>query len=130
MSGERYLLDTNAIVQLLAGNSEVADIVRKAFEVSTSIVCELEFLSFPRLSAHDAELFRAFSSRVPTYQVPANDSEFTDAVVRLRRTRTLKMPDAIIAATAMVHNSVLVSADAHFSAIEGLFVQSFTPIVS
>ena len=30
MNGKRYLLDTNAIVQLLAGNKELAGIVRGA----------------------------------------------------------------------------------------------------
>lgn len=47
MIGERLLLDTNAIIQLLAGNAELIAIVEKAHFISTSVICELEFLSFP-----------------------------------------------------------------------------------
>ena len=39
----RLLLDTNAIIQLLAGNKELLELVSSADFVATSIICELEF---------------------------------------------------------------------------------------
>jgi len=48
MSGNRrFLLDTNAIVSLLAGNSHLADLLESAEYVGISIVSYLEFLAFP-----------------------------------------------------------------------------------
>ena len=58
MSGNRYFLDTNAIVQLLAGNPDVIDILSGASYIAISVICELEFLSFPA-SAHACVLLTA-----------------------------------------------------------------------
>jgi predicted nucleic acid-binding protein len=49
MSGRRYFLDTNAIVQLLSGNHSLLTTLAGAAYVATSVICELEFLS---LRAH------------------------------------------------------------------------------
>ena len=109
MNGKRYLLDTNAIVQLLAGNKELAGIVRGADFLATSVVCQFEFLSYPGLTEPDARLYAEFASRIHTFSVPADDASFSDAVVAFRRMKKLKMPDAIIAATAKVNDCALVS---------------------
>lgn len=45
MNGRRYFLDTNAIVQVLAGNRELLALLSDAEYVATSIICELEFLT-------------------------------------------------------------------------------------
>ena len=95
MNGKRYLLDTNAIVQLLAGNKELAGIVRGADFLATSVVCQFEFLSYPGLTAPDARLYAEFASRIHTFSVPADDASFSDAVVAFRRTKKLKMPGSL-----------------------------------
>ena len=46
MSGRGYLLDTNAIVQLLKGNMELIAVLGSADFISTSIVAEKEYLFF------------------------------------------------------------------------------------
>ena len=127
MNGKRYLLDTNAIVQLLAGNKELAGIVRGADFLATSVVCQFEFLSYPGLTEPDARLYAKFSSRIHTFSVPADDVSFSDAVVAFRRTKKLKMPDAIIAATAKVNDCALVSADDDFKKAEGLPRLTYSP---
>ena len=79
MNGKRYLLDTNAIVQLLAGNKELAGIVRGADFLATSVVCQFEFLSYPGLTEPDARLYAEFASRIHTFSVPADDAHFREA---------------------------------------------------
>ncbi|HRJ15076.1 MAG TPA: PIN domain-containing protein, partial [Saprospiraceae bacterium] len=49
-------------------------------------------------------------------------SEVVDQCVKLRRSRKLKTPDAIIAATAMVYGLTLITSDGVFSNISGLKV--------
>lgn len=130
MNGRRYLLDTNAIVQLLAGNPEVAELVRSADFLATSVICEFEFLSFPRLEEADAALYAAFAARVRTFPVPAGDPEFTRRVVAFRNAadKKLKMPDAIVAATATVNGCAVLTADDHFRGVPGLAAVFFRPI--
>lgn len=128
MIGERLLLDTNAIIQLLAGNAELIALVEKAHFISTSVICELEFLSFPGLSVEDAELYSRFRSRIHMFGLPENDPQLVDRICSLRLNAGLKLPDAIIAGTAIQNECQVVSADAHFQRImEPLRVLSYTP---
>jgi predicted nucleic acid-binding protein len=39
MNGKRYLLDTNAFIQLLSGNGSVRTIIDDADFLSTSVIC-------------------------------------------------------------------------------------------
>lgn len=59
MNGNRYLLDTNAIIQLLKGNAEIGSLVSKSDFLATSIIAELEYFAFPDLPESDVLLFRA-----------------------------------------------------------------------
>jgi len=56
MNGNRYILDTNAIVALLKGNNNLLNIAHKAEWIGISVVSYLEFLAFPDLSQQDKQL--------------------------------------------------------------------------
>lgn len=114
MNGRGFLLDTNAIVQLLKGNAELVKVVSEADFIATSIIAEMEFLSFSDLSEHDAMLYRVFKSRIQVYDVPSDDPELTQLVIGSRIQFSLKLPDAIIAGTAMLHGLTILTADDHF----------------
>ncbi len=47
MNGKRFLLDTNAIVSLLEGNTALVECVEEAEWVGISIISKIEFLAFP-----------------------------------------------------------------------------------
>ena len=114
MNGRGFLLDTNAIVQLLKGNSDLVKVVSEADFVATSIIAEMEFLSFPNLSENDKMLFQVFKSRIEVCDVPSDDPELTRLVIDSRIKFSLKLPDAIIAGTAMLHGLTVLTADDHF----------------
>ena len=129
MSGSRFLLDTNAIIQLFKGNGELSALLSDADVVAASVISELEYLSFPGISPKDADLFMDFKSVIEVYGVPADDSVFSGMVVDARTKFRMKLPDAIIAATARVNNLTVVTADEHFKPLtEPWFVRFFTPI--
>lgn len=128
MNGKRYFLDTNAIVQLLAGNPDVADILRGASSVLTSVICELEFLAFPKLSKQDKRLFGEFMKRVNVVDVCSSDSALKERLLEFRATRRLKLPDAIIAASASVHQCTLLTADSQLLNIEGVSARQYRPM--
>lgn len=127
----RLLLDTNAIIQLLAGNAELLKLVSQAEFVATSIICELEFLSFQGLSGEDAALYQAFRSRVRVFGLPENDPQLERSICAVRFNSGLKLPDAIIAGTAIVNDCVIVTADRHFEKLkEPWYVKFYTPTMA
>ena len=74
MNGNGYLLDTNAIVQLLKGNKELIAVLGAADFIATSIVAEMEYLSFSGLTDADVALYQAFRGRIQVYDVPSADT--------------------------------------------------------
>ena len=125
MNGKGYLLDTNAVVQLLKGNTELIAVLGAADFIATSIIVEMEYLSFSGLSAADVALYRLFRSRVQMYDVPSSDMRFTQLVVKARKEHGLKLPDAIIAGTAMANGLTILTADEHFKKDESPWQASF-----
>ena len=57
MSGNRYLLDTNAIVALLQGNSQLIQLLQDTDWIGVSVISQIEFLAFAGLSQADMQLF-------------------------------------------------------------------------
>jgi len=111
MSGERYLLDTNAIVCLLRGDQALHQRLRRAEWVGISILSQIEFLAFPNLSANDRGIFQQFADSIDVVGLDRADPSLIDRVVSLRALYRLKLPDAIIAATAVERAAILITED-------------------
>ncbi len=125
MNGRRYFLDTNAIVQVLAGNCELLALLSDAEYVATSIICELEFLSFPALPEEDAMLFRQFSKRVEMVDLASGDLSLKNRILEIRSARKLKLPDAIIVASSAISGCTLITADRQLLNMRELDVQGY-----
>ncbi len=121
----RFLLDTNAVVALLHGNQTISQILQSAKWVGISIITELEFLAFSGLTTEDEVLFRQFKSRVEVIDLQTTDNKLLEKVIAIRKSSGLKMPDAIIAASAAINNATVLTQDAGFSKIDHLAVQRF-----
>ncbi|HEV8082950.1 MAG TPA: PIN domain-containing protein [Chitinophagaceae bacterium] len=116
----KLLLDTNAIVALLNENAGIIDSVNNAEEIFISIINELEFKSFSNLSLHDMELFDAFVSQVTVLDLQASDIALKNKIIEIRNAYKLRLPDSIIAASAMVNNATLITADKAFKKVGNL----------
>lgn len=81
----RFLLDTNAVIALLDGNSNVGKLLQTATWIGIPIIVELEFLSFANLSKSDEALFRAFKSRIEVIGLDASDSNLMQEIIQIRR---------------------------------------------
>ena len=125
MSGKRYLLDTNAIIQLLLGNPVLLAIVAEADFLATSVICKLEFLSYSKLDETSRVAFLEFLSRIILYDVANADAALARETVKMRMTCSLKLPDAIIAATALVNDCEIVTNDAHFQKQSRVAVKTY-----
>lgn len=111
MSGERYLLDTNAIIALLRGHPSLLRRLKEAGWVGISILSHIEFLAFPDLSEDDIRHFRRLTERLNVVGIDRTQSELIERIIQVRKQHRLKLPDAIIAATALQFSAVLVTDD-------------------
>jgi predicted nucleic acid-binding protein len=112
MSGRKFLIDSNVVIGLLDGREAAQELVRAAGATpdlcAVSQMTRLELLSFHGLTEAAKIQVEWFLAKL---QVIPLDERIEDATIALRRRTRLKLPDAIIAATARVHGLTLLTLD-------------------
>ena len=118
--GTRYLLDTNTVLDYMGNRlpdkakSFIAKIIDD--EINLSVINKIELLGFSGVE-QDLVDFVACSNIHPM------DNSVVDKTIQLGSLYRIKLPDAIIAASALINNLVLVSRNTKdFKAIENLRV--------
>jgi tRNA(fMet)-specific endonuclease VapC len=122
MSGNRYVLDTNAIVALLQGNLQLIELLKDADWLGVSVISQIEFLVFPGLTQDDRQIFEQFLQRVEVLGLGAMDAILIEKIIEIRQQHRLKLPDAVIAAMAIQNSATLVTADREFAKVTILTV--------
>lgn len=126
MSGIRYLLDTNAVIAIVKGNEELLFRLNTADLVAFSIISVVEFLSFSNLSQKDKNVFEEIVAEGSVINLDYSDKELVKTITDIRSSYRLKLPDAVLAATALVYNCLLVSNDKEFLKIPTLPTINFS----
>jgi len=113
MNGEnRYFLDTNALVSFANGEESLGRLVLNADYVATSVICKLEFLSWSGLPADVRDIFLRFLDQIDLIGLNALDSALHDRVIEMRtKNVNIKLPDAIVMASALATQSILLTRD-------------------
>ncbi|MDI6766136.1 MAG: type II toxin-antitoxin system VapC family toxin [Bacteroidota bacterium] len=110
--GVRLLYDTNIFLYYYAGNLNAKKYFDTGFlgenRIIISRIVRLELLSFSKLSLREENIIREMLDQF--VMIPLND-RIEDIAIYLRRKYSLKIPDAIIAATAYDTSSALLTAD-------------------
>ena len=119
MNGIRYFLDTNAVISLLKGNELLEQQLVSAGWIGLSVISILEFLAYSLLSSNDRMLLMKLIDRVEVISI-LNDFHVLEYMASFRKQTRLKLPDAIIAATAVHKNAILITNDKHFTHIPSL----------
>ena len=119
MNGIRYLLDTNAVISLLKGNEFIEQQLISSNWIGLSVISILEFLAYPLLSSNDRTLLKKLINRVEVIGI-VNDFNTLEYIASFKKRTRLKLPDAIIAATAMQQQAILITNDKHFTNISSL----------
>ncbi|HNA34107.1 MAG TPA: PIN domain-containing protein [Flavobacteriales bacterium] len=109
-------MDTSAMVDFVKGVDAVAAALTGK-EAQISIITEIEFLSWPGLSEERIPEARAFLNE---YASNGIGDFIRDYSAWLKRTYKLKLPDAVIAATAKNLNVPLLTRDKGFNKIAHL----------
>jgi tRNA(fMet)-specific endonuclease VapC len=108
MSGKTFLLDTNAIGLYLNKKDFEKNHIPKSGKIIISVISNLEFLSNPLITVKNKFVFEYFLDTIEIYPIALEDLALANHVVSIRKKYKLKLPDAIIAATAMVNDATLV----------------------
>lgn len=100
-----YLLDTCILIDHLLGRVEATSFLRDIEDPAISQITWIEVM----VGARDEAEEKTLRSLLRTFQVIPVDEDVAEAAVQIRRARRLKVPDAIILATAHVHDRTLVT---------------------
>lgn len=111
MSGSSYVLDTNIISFYLKGDANLLPYFNYT-NIHISFITELELKSIPALTQSDEETLQSFLN---TCVITDINTEIKEAAVSFRKDYKLKLPDAIVAATAFYLGYELVTADKLFN---------------
>lgn len=105
-----YTLDTNAILYYLKDDSAAVSVLRGVFAenvpVYVSAVTELELFAYSDLSSQEESLIEELLKTISVIPV---DSRLARLAALVRRHYRLKVPDSVIAATAMFTGSKLLT---------------------
>jgi tRNA(fMet)-specific endonuclease VapC len=122
MSGNRYLLDTNAIIALLQSDSNLVRLLQNANWLGISVISQIEFLAFPNLNEADILLFQEFLQRVEVISLSSENKSLIEQIISIRQQYRLKLPDTIIAAMAKQNSAQLVTRDCQLNKIADLSI--------
>ena len=101
----RFVLDTNVILYFLGGRlSEPLP----AGSYAISVISELELLAYPGLVSSEEQRVRAFLADIVVTDLTQT---IKDYAVHLRKRYGLKLPDAIVGATAQALEATLLTND-------------------
>lgn len=95
----------------------VADVIDQG--PNLSVITAIEALSWITLDKSKEAILQTFIQDANILYITP---DIVKECVSLRRNKKIKTPDAIIAATAIVHHLVLITSDKDFNAIAGLQV--------
>jgi hypothetical protein len=116
--GVRAILDTNAVIYLQKGWLENP---LPSGEYLISVITEIELLSFAGL---DDEQRGTLQQLIDSLEVVGIDWAVKQCAIALRRDHRLKLPDALIAATALTRGAVLLTNDNQLVNLPGLQCQT------
>lgn len=116
MNGDSLVVDTNIVLYLLSGDKTLATLLNNR-QIYISFITELELLGYKELSLKDRQKIKNFLSDCRIIDVNARIKESS---IDLKQKYNLKLPDCIIAGTAIFLDFPFISADSDFVKIKEL----------
>ena len=116
MNGIDYLFDTNILVYILQGNPNVKYFAESEI-LTISCITEMEVLGKFQISEAEKQIISRFINRCRIIEI---DSQIKQLAINIKQQNRIKLPDAIIAATAIKNDILLVTADKDYRKISNL----------
>lgn len=111
--GVKYLWDTNTVIYYLQGHFLHAaelfiDKLLVRSQPAVSVITEVELLCWKTANAKDLEVLHNFINDIQVFEL---EKPIKLQTAKIRRVYKIKLPDAIIAATALVYNLTLLTSN-------------------
>lgn len=112
MSGIDFVLDTNMVIGLLKNLPTAVELATRSNlaldKTAVSQITRIELLGYPALTPEGESAIRSF---LADCQVLTVDERIEARTIALRRAGLLKLPDAIVAASALCNGARLLTLD-------------------
>ena len=122
--GKRFLIDSNIVSKYLSGdlNNDSNQLIDN-LTIEISVITKIELLTWNGYSSNHLKVINRFLEESVIYNL---DDAIIEKCIDLRKKYKLKLPDAIIAATAITKNFSIISNDKDFENIKNLKVIKLT----
>jgi predicted nucleic acid-binding protein len=108
--GKRYLLDSNTVIDYIAGlySDKAVQWLNQLIdeEIKVSVVTKIEVLSFDPDKDDNYPVLIDFFGASNIFELTEN---VVSKTIQIRQKQKIKLPDAVIASTALVNGLILVS---------------------
>jgi predicted nucleic acid-binding protein len=108
--GTRYLLDSNIVIDYIANlySGKELQWLNQIIdeEINVSVITKIEVLSFDPDKDDNYPILVGFFETSNIFELT---DEIVDKTIQIRQKQKIKLPDAVIASTALVNGLILVS---------------------
>jgi hypothetical protein len=115
-----HLLDSNTIIYLSKEIIKVDNLFEDGEEYGVSIITYMEVLGYDFESTKEKVFIEELLSYLNIFYI---DEPIAMKVVQIKRKNKIKLPDAIICATAIINNATLVTNDIKLENIKSLKIK-------
>ncbi|HDO28020.1 MAG TPA: type II toxin-antitoxin system VapC family toxin [Bacteroidetes bacterium] len=124
MGRQEYLIDTNVTIEYIGealpekALSMLESIIDRRFYIS--VINKIELLGFSDITENEEQKFKEFINAADVLEL---DEDIVNSTIEVRKKYKIKLPDSIIAATALVKNLAIITRNVKdFDKIAGLEV--------
>ncbi len=120
------VLDSNIIIYLSKNKLLIDDIFQDENEqYAISIITYMEILGYDFKNVKEENIIKAIIAQLNTIFI---DSKIADKVIELKKRYKIKMPDAIICATTIANDAILITNDKRLKVVDDLklIIKSYT----
>ncbi len=116
MNGTDIFIDTNICIYLLDGDTVLAELLQGQ-NLYLSIITEMELHAYHGNNYSSVQILDAFLQSVSIINI---EEKVKINTIEIRKKAKLKLPDSIIAASALTYNLPLITADKGFKRVDHL----------
>jgi len=116
MNGIDLFVDTNILIDLSEGKHQISNYL-DGNSIHISVITEIELLGWPRISQAHKEYF---GKLIEECHVVELSSAIKNLTIELKQKHKIKLPDAVIAASALYLDVPLLTRDVAFEKIKSL----------
>ena len=116
MNGVNLFVDTNILIDLTEGTRQIAHYIH-GNRVHISIITEIELLGWHRISQSQKQMFKSLIDECTVVELSESIKNIS---IELKQKHKIKLPDAVIAASALSLDIPLLTRDLGFEKIKSL----------